>query len=77
MEKALEKTKASEPVEFRHEFWEVWVLALLLVTILGLIAQSRQSDLFSQTNPLQSQMDPYDIRPEENHRADRPLESGF
>ncbi len=77
MEKASEKSKVSEPIRFRREFWEVWLLALFSVTILGLLAQSRQGELFQQAKPLQSQLDPYDIRPEENHRAARSLESGF
>lgn len=77
MQKAADKSKGSEPTLFRKEFWEVWILAVVLVTILGVFAQSRQNDLISQTNSFQSQFDPYDIRPEENHRADRSLESGF
>ena len=77
MRKDRANSDASARRPFLGEFWEVWILALLMVTILGVFAQSRQNAVLSNAQRLQSQYDPYDIRPEQNDRAGSPLESGF
>ena len=75
-------TKPRKHSSFRHtrfitEFWEAWLLALFLVTILGFFGKSQPRQLLTQTEYNRSQFNPMEPHLDYPAREGRPLESGF
>jgi hypothetical protein len=63
--------KSLRHTRFLTEFWEAWVLALFLVTILGFLGKSTPRPLFTQN--AYTQLGSADL----TVREGLPLESGF
>lgn len=59
------------------QFWEAWLLVLVLVTILALFGQTQPRPLLTQTDYNRSQFDPLQVQSEAPSEQGRPLESGF
>jgi hypothetical protein len=72
MEPNKRNHKVLRQARFLMEFWEAWLLALFLVTILGFFGKTTPRPLFTQ-NTYGSQLGSADIIQSEG----LPLESGF
>lgn len=59
------------------QFWEAWVLALVLVTILAFFGKSHPRPMLTKSDYNRSQFDPLEIQSEAPGKQGRPLESGF
>jgi hypothetical protein len=77
MQANVRKQESFRTSRFLIQFWEAWLLALFLVTILGLLGKTAPRPMLTKADFNRSQFDPLEMQPQMPNSEGRPLESGF